>query len=124
MAWIQPIHVDQVYPGQPAVLRFSAFPARITPEFEGEVVRVSADAAHDTQSGGAWYEAEVAIRMPEESRESSSGNGDRKPRNGIDDLALAPGMPVEVHIRTGGRSLVSYLSKAVTDFFGGSLREE
>ena len=124
MAWIEPIHVDQVYPGQPAMLRFSAFPARITPEFEGEVVRVSADAVHDTQGGGSWYEAKIAIRMPEESRESASGNGDRKPHNRIDDLVLAPGMPVEVHIRTGERSLVSYMSKPLTDFFGRSLREE
>ena len=40
-ARLNPINVDQVYPGQDAKLRFSAFPARVTPEFDGHVVRVS-----------------------------------------------------------------------------------
>ena len=40
------------------------------------------------------------------------------------DLALAPGMPVEVHIRTGERSPLSYLAKPLTDYFSRSLREE
>ena len=60
-AQLDPIHVDQVWPGQDAVLRFSAFPARVTPEFEGKVLRVSADAQHDERSGLSWYEVEVAM---------------------------------------------------------------
>ena len=39
-------------------------------------------------------------------------------------LVLTPGMPVEAHIRTGERSVMSYLVKPVTDFFYRSLREE
>ena len=55
IAQVDPIHVDQVYEGQEAVLRFSAFPARETPEFDGYVVRVSADAVRDVESGLSWY---------------------------------------------------------------------
>ena len=51
VARLAPIHVDQVYPGQAAKLRFSAFPARTTPEFDGRVERVSADALRDSESG-------------------------------------------------------------------------
>ncbi len=40
------------------------------------------------------------------------------------DLALVPGMPVEVHLRTGERSPLSYLTKPITDYFSRSLREE
>ena len=40
------------------------------------------------------------------------------------DLALVPGMPAEVHIRTGERSPLSYLAKPLTDYFSRSLREE
>lgn len=40
------------------------------------------------------------------------------------DLALAPGIPVEVHIRTRKRSPLSYLAKPFTDYFSRSLREE
>ena len=39
-------------------------------------------------------------------------------------LALAPGMPVEVHMRTGERSPLSYLAKPLMDYFSRSLREE
>ena len=39
-------------------------------------------------------------------------------------LALTPGMPVEVHLRTGERSPLSYLVKPLTDYFSRSLREE
>ena len=38
--------------------------------------------------------------------------------------ALTPGMPVEVHLRTGERSPLSYLAKPLTDYFSRSLREE
>ena len=44
--------MDQVYPGQEAVLWFSAVPARATPEFEGHVVRaVAAHVVRDAESG-------------------------------------------------------------------------
>ena len=141
-ARLRPIYVDQVYPGQSAVLRFSAFPSRTTPRFEGRVLRVSADAAHDERTGMSWYEVEVGMggaletgtnatawletaadwlrglfpRLPE----LSAAPGGSHAR----DLALTPGMPVEVHVRTGERSPLSYLAKPITDYFSRSMREE
>ena len=64
LAQLSPIHVDQVRPGQEAALRFSAFPARVTPKFEGRITRVSADAVQNPQNGATWYEVEVAIGAP------------------------------------------------------------
>ena len=43
-AQIDPIHIDQVRAGQEAVLRFSAFNTRTTPELFGTVAKVSPDA--------------------------------------------------------------------------------
>ena len=60
-AQLEPIHVDQVYPGQEAVLLFSAFSARTTPEFEGRVLRVAADATYDERTGLSWYEVEFSM---------------------------------------------------------------
>ena len=162
-AQLEPIHVDQVHAGQVAVLRFSAFPARTTPEYEGRVVRVSADAAHDERTGLLWYEVELgmgaaiaadaetgveaglrsAVRtvsgwLPDSARDwlrkrMPDWLGDRPakvetgpattPGHGRD-LALAPGMPVEVHLRTEERSPLSYLAKPLTDYFSRSMREE
>ena len=125
MARLNPIDVDQVYPGQPAVLRFSAFPARETPEFDGRVVRVSADAVREAETGLSWYEVQLTMDAP--TADAGAENGARE---GKDDrrlfghLEVTPGMPVEAHIRTGERSVVSYLVKPVSDFFYRSLRED
>ena len=121
-ARLRPTDVDQVYPGQDAVLRFSAFPARETPEFDGRVERVSPDAVHDAETGLSWYEVKLALGAGGGGSERS-GDG-AAPGRPAGHLVLTPGMPVEVHIRTAERSVMSYLVKPVTDFFYRSLREE
>ena len=149
IAQIQPMNVDQVYPGQEAVLRFTAFPLQVTPEREGRVVRVSADTVHDKESGKSWYEVELAMGGPAAAGGASGpgpnsettptglegvfadvaqalglGGSGREAQSLAGELALTPGMPAEVHIRTGDRSVISYLAKPVTDFFQRSMREE
>ena len=97
-----------------------------------QVVRVSADAVHDAKTGLSWYEVELAMDRPDGPRGASGGRADA-PAEGedeavartlIDALALTPGMPVEVHIRTDERTLMSYLVKPLSDFFQRGLREE
>ena len=149
MARIEPMHVDQVYPGQEAMLRFTAFPRQVTPEVAGRVTRVSADAVLDPDSGVSWYEVELAMHGSAMSGEAGARSNDaRAARTGLGgffesltdvfgagtsereaqrlaaELALTPGMPVEVQIRTGERSVISFLAKPVTDFFHRSMREE
>lgn len=125
MARLNPIDVDQVYPGQPATLRFSAFPARETPEFDGRVVRVSADAVRDARTGLSWYEVQLAMDPSAAEAGAEDGAGDENgARRSFGHLEVTPGMPVEAHIRTGDRSVVSYLVKPVSDFFHRSLRED
>lgn len=116
VARLAPIHVDQVYPGQAAKLRFSAFPARTTPEFDGRVERVSADALRDPDSGQSWYRVEVSLGGP-------AGGGAAGAADSAG-LELTPGMPVEIHVQTGDRSPISYLAKPLTDYFLRSLREQ
>ncbi|MDE0027212.1 MAG: HlyD family type I secretion periplasmic adaptor subunit [Spirochaetaceae bacterium] len=116
VARLAPIDVDQVYPGQAATLRFSAFPARTTPEFDGRVERVSADALRDPDSGQSWYRVEVSLGGP-------AGGGAAGAADSAG-LELTPGMPVEIHVQTGDRSPISYLAKPLTDYFLRSLREQ
>ena len=153
LAQLDPIHVDQLYAGQEAVLRFSSFPARSTPEYEGRVTRIAADAQHDPQTGFGWYEVELAMGPPIEStgvldlgywldslgesvgqwlHEGGTasegmdvpGEGAMAAQRSERELVLSPGMPVEVYVRTEARSPLDYLAKPLTDYFMRSLREE
>ncbi|MHA3913958.1 HlyD family type I secretion periplasmic adaptor subunit [Halovulum sp. GXIMD14793] len=106
---IETIHVDQVSIGQEAILRFSSFDQRTTPELTGTVVRVSADAIVDEKTGVTFYEAEV---IPNE------GELDK-----LEGLTLIPGMPVEAYIQTGDRTPLAYLVKPLADYFNRAFRE-
>ena len=108
-ARIEPQNIDQVYPGQDARLRFAAFNQRTTPEVDATLLRVSADALTDEQSGMSYYIAE--LELTQDAREDLAG------------LRLVAGMPVDAFIQTGERSPMSYLMKPMTDFFSRSLRE-
>jgi HlyD family secretion protein len=106
---VEPIHIDQVFPGQPVTLRLPAFDARTTPELAGEVVRVSADALTDEATGLAYYEAEVLPREGEVER--------------LGTRPLLPGMPVEAYLRTDDRTPIAYLTKPLADYFVRAFRE-
>ena len=123
LAKVNPIDVDQIYLKQEAILRFSAFPARETPEFIGHVVRVSADVVLDETSGISYYEVELVVDRPFPDNDEQLADADFSFRS-LNGLTITPGMPVEVHIRTIERTVISYLLKPVSDFFYRSFREE
>jgi HlyD family type I secretion membrane fusion protein len=110
-ARVSPIHVDQVYPGQPVRLRFSTFDSRTTPEINGSVTKVSADAFTDDATRTSYYLAEIQI--------------DEEQRNLLPaGSVLIPGMPVETFMSTGERSPLAYLTKPLTDYFVRAFRED
>ncbi|MFT4014897.1 MAG: HlyD family type I secretion periplasmic adaptor subunit [Paracoccus sp. (in: a-proteobacteria)] len=103
------INVDEVHPGQEVVLRFAAFSSRTTPEIDGLLTRISADTLVDPHTQVPYYRADVTI-PPEQLAK-------------LKDLALVPGMPVEVYIQTGERSPFAYLVKPLSDYFTRAFRE-
>jgi HlyD family secretion protein len=107
---VEPIHIDQIYPGQEVTVRFSAFDQRRTPELAGRITLVSADAFQDQDSRLSYYRAEVEL-LP--------GEIDRLPGG----MTLLPGMPVEAFIRTEERTPFDYLSKPIADYFARAFRE-
>ena len=102
-------HVDEVHSGQVVRLVFSALPSRLMPELFGKVTLVSADALSDERTGQSYFRAEVAL--------------DRATLRALGDVQLMPGMPVDVYIRTGDRTPLSYLMKPFTDYFRAAFRE-
>ncbi len=100
-ARVLPRDIDRVGIGQAALVRFTAFDLRSTPELEGRVIDVSADLLADAPSGSSYYL--VRTRIPEEGRAL------------LGELRLVPGMPAETFIQTGSRTLLGYLMKPLTD---------
>ncbi|QIE57039.1 HlyD family type I secretion periplasmic adaptor subunit [Pikeienuella piscinae] len=109
-AEIETRNVDQVFPGQDARLRFSAFSARTTPDIAATVIQVSPDAFTNEQTGRSYYMTELSINPGEIEK--------------LDHVELLAGMPVEAYIRTGDRSPFSYLTKPFADYFNKAFREE
>ncbi len=103
--------INDVYLGQKADIRFSAFNQRVTKVIEGEVVNISADRLTDERDGMPYY----LTRM----RVTEQGIVDMG-----DGMELKPGMPAEVMIKRGERTLFSYLLKPITDSFARSLKEK
>jgi HlyD family secretion protein len=108
-ARVPSIHVDEVRLGQEAVLRFTAFDQRRTPEMHGHVSAISADVFVDERTGANFYEIQLLPREDELSK--------------LDGQVLLPGMPVEAYIRTEDRTPISYLTKPLTDYFNRAFRE-
>jgi membrane fusion protein, type I secretion system len=82
-------------------VRFSAFNQRTTPQLEGAVSYVSADLAHDRQTNAAFYTVRVTLSGGQRSR--------------LGNVQLVSGMPVEVFLQTGHRTMMSYLLKPISD---------
>ena len=102
--------IDRVKAGLLADVRFSVFNQAITPEVEGEVLTVSADRLVNEDNGMPYYLAQVKITQ--ESQEKLKG------------FVLQPGMPAEVFINTGDRTLFEYLTQPVSNAFARALIEE
>ena len=104
-----PQDIDQVKIGQRAVVRFTSFNQRTTPELNGVVTRVSADTTVDQRTSAPYYTLRISLSREEIAR--------------LGDLTLVPGMPVESLIQTGDRKVISYLMKPLSDQVMRAFRE-
>lgn len=108
-ARVSPQDIDQLHLGQNAGLRFSAFSQRTTPEVDGYVTRISADITTDQRTGASYYTVRIGIDDREVAR--------------LGKVTLVPGMPVEAFVKTGERTVASYLVKPLYDQAMRAFRE-
>lgn len=108
-AKLQPHDIDQVRPGQQAFVRFSSFNQRTTPQLTGTVSLVAADISHEPQGNASYYS--IRIVLPDDERRRLGG------------LQLVSGMPAEVFMQTGSRTMMSYLLKPITEQFNRAFVE-
>jgi HlyD family secretion protein len=109
-ARLQPQDIDHVHAGQQAFVRFSAFNQRTTPQLTGTVSYVSADTSKDQQTNAAYFT--VRVILPDDERRRLAGQ------------QLVPGMPAEVFMQTGSRTMVSYIFKPIAEQMRRSFVEQ
>ena len=107
---VNPQDIDQLQLNQKAILRFSAFNIRTTPEIEGVVTRISADTSTDQRTGQSYYTVRIAMAADQIER--------------LGEVKLLPGMPVEAFMQTRDRTMLSYLIKPLHDQFLRAFREK
>ena len=110
-AKVPPNLIDKVRVGLEADMRFSAFSASTTPVIPGKVKVIGADKIKPEGGGGQeeYYLAQIEV--------TAEGN------KLLEALTLQPGMPVDVIVKTGERSFISYFVKPITDRFARALKE-
>ncbi len=111
-AQVPPTVIDRVRAGDLAEVRFSSFANAPTLVVEGKVASLSGDAV--TEQAGAvvntYYLGRVEI--------TPAG------LKALGDRTLQPGMPAEVLIKTGERSLLTYLMHPLTKRIAAAMKEE
>ena len=110
-AHIPPHLIDKVQAGLPADIRFSSFAHSPQLVLEGKILSISGDLLSDPQAPQyAYYLARVQVTPA-----GMKTLGQRQ---------MQPGMPVEIVIKTGERSLLTYLIHPLTKRMAASLKEE
>ena len=109
-ARVSPLNIQSVSPGQKAEIRFPAFSSRKPDPIFGRVETVSADAVEDPRTRETFYQVKVAV---------DSGSVPEDMAN-----QLVPGMPADVLIITGERTMLAYILGPLRDKLARAMRDQ
>jgi protease secretion system membrane fusion protein len=104
--------IDKVHAGLKTEMMFVAFNTNKTPHIEGEIEQVAADRTVDERSGQAFYKVRAKV-TPKGQKMIAEHH-----------LNIVPGMPVELFVKTGERTMMNYLLKPVFDRAKSSMSED
>lgn len=104
--------ISRIGVAKQADIRFSAFNSATTPVIEGEVVTVSGDRLTNEKTGVPYYLARVKVTE------------DGMKKLDTRDLKLLAGMPAEVLIKTGERTMLQYILQPARNAISQSMIEE
>jgi HlyD family secretion protein len=107
-AMVSPSDIARVHPGDAARVRLPALNRAATPEWTGRVTLIAASRTDNPETHSAWYRVQITLDKP-------AARGDRPD--------LKNGLPAEVQIANGRRTLLSYLAKPLRDQFARALRD-
>jgi protease secretion system membrane fusion protein len=101
--------IDKVHPGLDVQFIFSAFNTNTTPHIPGKITQVSADRAMDERTGVPYYKFHAEV-TPEGKKL-------------LGKLQIRPGMPVDLTIKTGERTMMNYLLRPILDRANSAMKE-
>lgn len=113
-AKIQPIDMSHLIVGLPALIKLDAYDSSIYGSMIGEVEYISPDTLSEQSKNGetVYYRARIRIKEKEFINKFSK------------QMQINPGMTVTVDIKTGKRTVLSYLTKPVTKTLSESMQEK
>lgn len=102
--------IDKVHPNLPVELIFSAFNSNTTPHIPGTLTHIAADRSTDEKTGMPYYKVRAVV----------TAEGKKK----LGQLQIKAGMPVEMFVKTGERTMMNYLLKPIIDRAHSALTED
>jgi len=108
---VRPQDIDLLTTGLLAKVQLSAFQSRLVPKLDGSVISVSADSFKDERSDEVYFKARIEI--PESELTKLKEN-----------IQLIPGMPIDVFIITGSRTMWDYLVTPIKESAYRAFREK
>ena len=110
-AKVNPQDIDNVAIGMKSKIQLTAYKGKKVPKINGEVINISADIVTNEQTRESYFLARISISKKDIEKLK-------------DKIELYPGMPAQVFIITGSRSLVSYMFTPISDSVYKAFREE
>ncbi len=108
-AMIRPQDINHVHRDADAQVRLTSFDARTTPLLNGKVTFVSGDRVTSQEDRNGFFIATIEV--------------DAATLRSHPDIHLQPGMPAELYVATGKRTLIEYLLRPLTVFAHRAMRE-
>ena len=107
---LPPNDIETVHVGLPAQVRLSAYQRGLAPLIDGAVSYISADSLADERTGEGYFLARVQLAPGA--------------RDGLENVRLTPGMPVDVMIVTGSRRAIDYFLEPILRHLRRAFREQ
>jgi HlyD family type I secretion membrane fusion protein len=109
-AHLRPDNADTIVPGMTAHVSFNSYKQRRLPQLTGKVDKVSADRLIDQRTGQPYFNVTVTV--------------DASALKEYSAVRLVPGLPADVAIVTGTRTLMDYVLAPVLDVIDKGMREK
>ncbi|WP_144379497.1 HlyD family type I secretion periplasmic adaptor subunit [Mesorhizobium amorphae] len=109
-ARVSPRDVAFIRPGQDALIKITAYDFSIFGGIEGKVANITADSLVDEKTGEPYYQVRVATEKSTLQRDGKT-------------YSIIPGMICSVDIKTGRKTILSYLLKPINKAREEAMRE-